>query len=84
MKSYGELVMATREENALFSVLLELTYHCNLDCFFCYNDVHLAGRPLQLEQYYGLLDDLAEMQLVVGGMGQNPVDHVEDAAVADE
>ena len=27
----------------LFSVLLELTYHCNLDCFFCYNDLNVKG-----------------------------------------
>ncbi|MCP4895659.1 MAG: radical SAM protein [bacterium] len=64
MKSYGEVVAATREKNTLFSVLIELTYHCNLDCFFCYNDTNLRGKPLQLEQYFGLLTDLSEMQVM--------------------
>lgn len=70
MKNYGEVVAATREENALFSVLLELTYRCNLDCFFCYNDVGMEGKPLGINQYLALLDDLAAMQvmhLVISG-----------------
>ena len=54
----------TWEENILFSALLELTYKCNLDCFFCYNDLGLEGEPLSRQQYFDLLTDLAEMQVM--------------------
>ena len=43
------------------SVLLELTYACNLDCSFCYNDLALEGQPLSLTQYRALLEDLASL-----------------------
>ena len=46
----------------LHTVALELTYKCNLDCFFCYNDRNKKGTPLSLEDYQVLLQDLAEMQ----------------------
>ncbi len=59
--SLGRILAKTWEENLLFSVLVELTYRCNLDCFFCYNDLGLAGRPLAKEQYLALFADLAEM-----------------------
>jgi MoaA/NifB/PqqE/SkfB family radical SAM enzyme len=45
-------------EHRLLSALLELTYRCNLDCFFCYNDLSLQGRPLTREQWLSLLDEL--------------------------
>lgn len=51
-----------REQRILHDVSLELTYRCNLDCFFCYNDREKAGKPLTLNQYKVLLEDLAEMQ----------------------
>ncbi|MEM6702126.1 MAG: radical SAM protein [Acidobacteriota bacterium] len=51
----------TWDDNVLFSVLLELTYACNLDCDFCYNDLALRGQPLSYEQYEALLDELAEL-----------------------
>ncbi len=60
--SYGELVGRTWSENLLFSVLVELTYRCNLDCYFCYNDLKLAGSPLSLAQYEQLLADLAGLE----------------------
>lgn len=53
------IVLKTWRENRLFSVLLELTYRCNLDCFFCYNDLSLKGEPLSTEEWFRLLDDLA-------------------------
>jgi len=58
--------LATRiwNENVLFTVLLELTYRCNLDCYFCYNDRSLQGTPLSREQYFQLLEDLREMQVL--------------------
>lgn len=59
--SYADTVKRSWNENRLMSVLLELTYACNLDCTFCYNDVTLDGKPLSLVQYRELLDDLASL-----------------------
>jgi radical SAM protein with 4Fe4S-binding SPASM domain len=54
----------TWKENILFSALLELTYRCNLDCVFCYNDLGLRGTPLSTPQYLALLEDLQAMQVM--------------------
>ncbi|MEM9557743.1 MAG: radical SAM protein [Acidobacteriota bacterium] len=54
----------TWNQDILFSALVELTYRCNLDCFFCYNDVGLKGRPLDDAQYFALFEDLAAMQVM--------------------
>ncbi len=54
----------TWNRNILFSALIELTYRCNLDCFFCYNDVGLAGEPLADEEYFRFFEDLAQMQVM--------------------
>lgn len=62
--SYGNIVSRTWKENVLFSVLLELTYKCNLDCYFCYNDLELRGKPLSEEQYFELLDELVKLQVL--------------------
>ncbi len=62
--SFERLLLRTWSDNHLFSVLVELTYRCNLDCFFCYNDLGLRGRPLSVEQYYELFDDLRELQVL--------------------
>jgi len=51
-----------REERWLHSTTLELTYRCDLNCFFCYNDDSSRGVPLDMEQYRSLLADLADMQ----------------------
>ena len=50
------------KQRILHSVSLELTYQCNLNCFYCYNDRSKSGRMLSLDQYRDLLRDLAEMQ----------------------
>jgi MoaA/NifB/PqqE/SkfB family radical SAM enzyme len=50
------------KKRILSDVTLELTYACNLDCFFCYNDRDKKGKALSLEQYEAMLRDLAEMQ----------------------
>ena len=34
-----------RDKGLLHSAMLELTYRCNLDCFFCYNDKDATGEP---------------------------------------
>lgn len=58
------VLQKTWDRDILFSALVELTYRCNLDCFFCYNDLGLQGRPLDDEAYFRLFDDLAEMQVM--------------------
>lgn len=65
-----EITVRAREENILTSVLLELTYSCNLNCFFCYNDLGLKGRRVSIHRYVELLDELADlgvMYLVLSG-----------------
>jgi len=59
--SLARVIAKTWEENRLFSVLVELTYRCNLDCFFCYNDLGLAGRPLSRDQYFAFFAELADL-----------------------
>ena len=61
--TFADMVALAWEENRLFSVLVELTYRCNLDCFFCYNDRSLRGEPLSRDDYRRLLEDLAQMQV---------------------
>lgn len=59
---YQTVLRKVREQRILHDVSLELTYRCNLACFFCYNDLGKKGTPLSLEQYRTLLHDLARMQ----------------------
>ncbi len=70
MMNINDLVSRTWQENILFNVLLELTYQCNLDCFFCYNDRTAQGRPMDMSQYRALLEELADLgvlNLVLSG-----------------
>jgi radical SAM protein with 4Fe4S-binding SPASM domain len=62
--TYGRILRRANDENILFNVLLELTFRCNLDCFFCYNDLSQRGRSMRLDDYVALLDDLAAMQVL--------------------
>lgn len=64
MTSFSSVLARTWRENQLFSVLVELTYRCNLDCVFCYNDLGLRGTPLARDAYERLLDDLQAMQVM--------------------
>lgn len=56
--SYDETILGTWENHHLFSALVELTYRCNLDCFFCYNDLDLAGEPLRLSDYERVFEEM--------------------------
>lgn len=74
--TFDALMGRTWDENRLFSVLIELTYRCNLDCFFCYNDLGLRGKPLSYDQYDTLLRDLASMDVLnVALSGGEPLAH---------
>lgn len=59
--SLDQVIDRLWREHTLFSAVLELTYHCNLDCEICYNDRKLRGQRLRTEQYLQLLADLAGM-----------------------
>ena len=62
--SFSDVLRKTWSGNILFSVLIELTYRCNLDCFFCYNDLGLRGEPLSREEYFRFFEELAELQVL--------------------
>lgn len=62
--SFEQLLLRTWRDNRLFSVLVELTYRCNLDCFFCYNDLGLRGRPLDFAQYERLFAELRALEVL--------------------
>ncbi len=64
MNAYQSLMTKTREQNLLYSALIELTYQCNLDCFFCYNDLSMHGKRMQLQDHRKLLEDLAGMNVL--------------------
>ncbi|MGA8260248.1 MAG: radical SAM protein [Arenicellales bacterium] len=72
----SEILQRVREQRLLHEVTLELTYRCNLDCFYCYNDREKKGEPLSLDQYRTLLHDLARMQtLILMLTGGEPMIH---------
>jgi len=63
-------------EGLLHSAMIELTYRCNLDCFFCYNPKEAPGKPLEYEQYLSLFDELADMQVLFLSLtGGEPLAH---------
>lgn len=64
MSDFRTVLSRNWRNNTLFSVLIELTYRCNLDCFFCYNDTGRRDRHLSTPQYLDLLSDLYDMQVM--------------------
>ncbi|MGV6826268.1 MAG: radical SAM/SPASM domain-containing protein [bacterium] len=80
--SFAEFVHKTWSENILFSVLLELTYDCNLDCAICYNDIDQQGQRLTLNQYLSLLDELNELGVTTITLsGGEPLAHPDFYAI---
>jgi len=61
---FEQILQKTWRDNILFSVLVELTYRCNLDCFFCYNDLGLRGEPLRTDQYFAFFAELRDLQVL--------------------
>lgn len=81
--SFSDTIKRSWNGNHLMSVLLELTYACNLDCSFCYNDLSLEGRKLSLGQYRELLEDLASLSaLNLTLSGGEPLAHPEFYEIA--
>jgi MoaA/NifB/PqqE/SkfB family radical SAM enzyme len=82
MSSYSAIYHRARASHRLYAVLFELTYRCNLDCFFCYNDTSLPGELLGVSEYRSMLDDLADMGVVqVTLSGGEPLAHPEFFAI---
>jgi radical SAM protein with 4Fe4S-binding SPASM domain len=76
MSSYSETLVRHQRQNVLHSVLVELTYRCNLDCTYCYNDVELKGVPMAREEYFRFFEDLRDMQVLnIGLSGGEPLTH---------
>jgi MoaA/NifB/PqqE/SkfB family radical SAM enzyme len=74
--SYSNTVKRAWNDNRLMSVLLELTYACNLNCTFCYNDLTRSGQRLSLGQYHDLLEDLASLGILSLSLsGGEPLAH---------
>jgi radical SAM protein with 4Fe4S-binding SPASM domain len=64
MSTHEQVIRRSWSEHVLLSVMLELTYRCNLDCTFCYNDLGASGQALSRAQYEALVDELADMQVL--------------------
>ena len=80
--SFSDILAKTWSSNVLFSVLLELTYRCNLGCVYCYNDLKLRGQRLSLDEYRRLLEDLADLQVLnLTLSGGEPLMHPEFFAI---
>ena len=81
--SYSQTIKRTWNENRLTSVMLELTYDCNLNCTFCYNDLSLGGQRLSLAQYRELLEDLASLGVLhLSLTGGEPLAHPQFFGIA--
>jgi len=64
MSNLASVIRRSWDNHVLFSVMLELTYRCNLDCVYCYNDLGSRGTALSLAQYRATLDELAAMRVL--------------------
>jgi MoaA/NifB/PqqE/SkfB family radical SAM enzyme len=74
--NYSDFLNRMAQSRQLYSASLELTYQCNLDCFYCYNDRGISGRALDLEQYFQLLRDLRDLgTLFLTLTGGEPLAH---------
>ena len=62
--SFMEKQVQACEQHILFTVMVELTYRCNLDCVFCYNNTGQQGKPLSRIQYLDFLEELRSMQVL--------------------
>jgi MoaA/NifB/PqqE/SkfB family radical SAM enzyme len=80
--SLARVVAGAWRRNLLFSVLVELTYRCNLDCFFCYNDLGATGTPLSRDDYFRLFADLRDLEVLnLTLSGGEPLAHPHNLAL---
>lgn len=60
-RSLSDVISSSWDNHVLFSLMLELTYACELNCSFCYNDRNKHGKMLTLEKYKDLLTEARGM-----------------------
>ena len=60
-RSLNEVVSRAWENHVLLSLMLELTYACELKCQFCYNDRKRRGRILTFGKYEEILKDARDL-----------------------
>ncbi len=78
MNPYQALMQRAWTADLPMSAMLELTYRCNLDCLFCYNDRprEQHGQALSLDQYLALLDGLRRLGVMnLSLSGGEPLAH---------
>jgi AdoMet-dependent heme synthase len=76
MASRLEQMLRARAVQRPVSALLELTYHCNWRCTFCYNPRHFDRTQLTAEEWSIVLDDLRSLgTLEVTITGGEPLTH---------
>jgi MoaA/NifB/PqqE/SkfB family radical SAM enzyme len=74
--SIAQFYSACWENRRLLSLMLELTYACDLRCGFCYNEKDHPGRTLSLEEYRRILREArAEGALFLTLTGGEPTLH---------
>lgn len=61
MNPYVDLMRRATRQQVPFAAMLELTYRCNLDCWFCYNDRASVKRALNGQQWIDVLEQSARM-----------------------
>ena len=59
--AYADVLRRIGSTHLLHSVLLELTFNCNLNCFICYNEREKLGDRLTFDDYRRILADLASL-----------------------
>jgi MoaA/NifB/PqqE/SkfB family radical SAM enzyme len=76
MSAYKKVLDKIRRCHLLHGAMIELTYQCNLNCVFCYNNKSASSRSLHLDNYFSLLHDLASMQVLFLALtGGEPLCH---------
>ncbi len=85
MRDYADFLARTWNENILHSLMLELTYRCDLACSYCYNDRSRRGTPLTLAEYRTLLADAAALEVMnLVLTGGEPLRHPDFFAIGSE
>lgn len=59
--SYRDVLRRVSKKRVLHSVIFELTFNCNLDCFICYNEKGKRGQRLNYKDYQTILQDLSRL-----------------------
>lgn len=81
-RSYASKALALAQP---LSALLELTYHCNWRCVFCYNPRHSDIKRMSADEWCVVLDDLRRLgTLSVTLTGGEPLTHPEFFRIARE